>query len=246
MKPLFLIVTALLLPVMAAAGEGDEMLSRIDGNTRLADKDFSASITMIEENPDGSVERNAAKMFRRDRVDAFVLLIELPKDEKGQGYLQVADTLWFYDPESRKFSHTAARESIQDSDANNSDFGSASYAADYRVTAAREGTLGQYQVQILELEARHDEVAYPNKTIWVNQEPALVLKAEDYSLSGRLLRTSYYPGYTQSGDYYNPTTMIFVDALVEGSKTTVTFDEVSTQPLPDSVFTKAYIEQANR
>lgn len=246
MRPIHALITTLLLPAMAVAGEGEDILTKVDENTRLVDKDFSTSITMIEENADGSVERSAAKMFRRDRTDAFVLLVELPKAERGQGYLQVDETLWFYDPESRKFSYTSARESVQDSDANTSDFGSSNYSQDYEVASVQEGTLGKYDVNILELEARHDEVAYPKKKIWVNQDPALVLKAKDYSLSGRLLRTSYYPGYTQSGDYYNPTKMIFVDELVEGSKTTVVFEEVSTQPLPDSVFTKAYIEQANR
>jgi hypothetical protein len=37
-----------------------------------------------------------------------------------------------------------------------------------------------------------------------------------------------------------------VDALVQGKKTKITLTEVSIDPLPDSVFTKAYIERVNR
>jgi len=241
-----LIPLTLLFPLAALAADGNAILTAIDDNTRLEGGDFSASVTMIEEDPEDGVERNAAKMFRRDASDAFVILVELPEDERGQGYLKIDDTLWFYDPESRKFSYTSARESVQGSDANNSDFEPSGYAEDYTVTDIEPGTLGQYSVNILTLAAKHEEVAYPKKKLWVNQDPSLVLKSEEYSLSGRLLRTSYYPGYFQSGDFFNPKQMIFVDALVDGKKTTVTFNEISTRPLPDSVFTKPYIEQANR
>jgi len=237
---------SLLFPLTAMAADGDAILRAIDDNTRLNGGGFSASVTMIEEDPEDGIERNAAKMFRRDSTDSFVLLVELPENEKGQGYLKVDDTLWFYDPESRKFSYTSVRESVQGSDAKNSDFEPSGFAEDYTVTSVREDTLGQYDVHVLALQARNDEVAYPQKTLWVNRDPALVLKSEEYSLSGRLMRTSYYPGYFESDGFYNPKQMIFVDALVEGQKTTVTFNEISTQSLPDSVFTKAYVEQANR
>jgi hypothetical protein len=30
-----------------------------------------------------------------------------PESQLGQGYLKVDDNLWFYDPESRKFSHSS-------------------------------------------------------------------------------------------------------------------------------------------
>ena len=42
------------------------------------------------------------------------------------------------------------------------------------------------------------------------------------------------------------TKMIFVDEVVSGDKTTLTFDQVSTVDLDDSVFTKAYVERVNK
>jgi hypothetical protein len=60
------------------------------------------------------------------------------------------------------------------------------------------------------------------------------------------MRTSYFPSYTKAGDAYMATKMIFVDEVVSGDKTTLTFDQVSTIDLDDSVFTKAYVERVNK
>jgi hypothetical protein len=72
------------------------------------------------------------------------------------------------------------------------------------------------------------------------------LKAEEYSLSERLMRTSYYPHYARIEDRYFPDKMLFVDELKKGEKTQLTFTDLSIAPLPDSVFTKAYLEKVNR
>jgi hypothetical protein len=40
--------------------------------------------------------------------------------------------------------------------------------------------------------------------------------------------------------------MVFIDELVEGNKTQISVSEISTNDIPDHVFTKAYIERVNR
>jgi outer membrane lipoprotein-sorting protein len=222
------------------------ILSKIDNNTNLLGQDLSMVATMITESEQDGVEKNVVRMFRRDEGDQFLILFQEPENMKGQGYLQVDETLWFYDPESRKFTHTSMKDSFNDSDANNSDFGTSNLAEDYKIVSSTPGQLGKFTVNVLELTANHDEVTYPSMTLWVNDSPALVLKSESYSLSNRLMRTSYYPSYTQAGNTYVASKMIFVDEVVEGDKTTVTFDKVSTGQLSDDVFTKAYVERVNK
>jgi outer membrane lipoprotein-sorting protein len=236
----------LLAGVWAAAESGSDTLAAIDRNTNLLDNDVSMVSTMITESTTDGVEKNIVRMFRRDRDDTFLILFQEPENIRGQGYLQIDETLWFYDPESRKFTHTSIKDSFKDSDANNSDFGSSTWAIDYRVTGSEAAKLGSFSTHVLTLAATSDEVTYPSMKIWVNDSPLLVLKAEAYSLSGRLMRTSYFPSYTKAGDAYMATKMIFVDEVVSGDKTTLTFDQVSTIDLDDSVFTKAYVERVNK
>jgi hypothetical protein len=63
--------------------------------------------------------------------------------------------------------------------------------------------------------------------------------------TGRLLRTGFYPGDAKVDTQYVPSKMIFVDELAKGKKTTVTLSDVSKEAVPDSVYTKSYIERVN-
>ena len=163
----------------------------------LTDSDFSAVMTIITQDPEKGAEKFVVRQFRRDRENKFLLLIQEPKAQMGQGYLMDEENLWFYDPESRKFSHTSLKESFAGSDARNEDFTQSSLAKDYRATAYETGVLGNFDVYIIDLEAVHNEVADPYLRIWVSQGDNLVLKMESYSLTKRLMRTGALPQLRQ-------------------------------------------------
>jgi len=226
--------------------EAQEKLSFIDEQSNFENLDFSAVMTMISEDVETGIEKNVIQQFRKDSDDKFLMLFQEPAVQKGQGYLMIDDNLWFYDPESRKFSHTSMKDSFGGSHARNSDFGESSLSEDYRVLSVNEGKLGKYEVYILELEATNNEVTYPSQTMWVTKSNFLTLKTEDYSATGRLLRTSLFPSYGRVGEKFMPTKMIFTDELIEGNKTQISITDLSTRDLPDSLFTKAYVERVNR
>lgn len=240
---------ALTGPVLAfaqdAPADPEAVLEAVTQNSLFPD-DLTATVTLAEQDPAAGDETSTVRMFRRDADDTFLLLFERPETQLGQGYLNVADGLWFYDPESRQFTYTSAEESFGGSDARNSDFQASSLAADYDVASITAGTLGSFDVWVMELEAASDEVTYPYRKIWVARDPTLLLKSEDYSLTERLLRTSYYPSYARSGERYIADEQLFVDALVEGKQTQITLENISTAAIPDNVFTKAYVERVNR
>lgn len=242
------LIVAMLASSTALAAEPDiqGILKAIDDQSNFGDKDFWAVVTMIVQDPEKGEEKIVFRQYRRDREGKFLLLIEEPAVQRGQGYLMDEENLWFYDPESRKFSHTSLKESFEGSDARNSDFSQSSLADDYRVVGYETGVLGSYQVHVIDLEAVHNEVTDPFLRLWVAQGSNLVLKMESYSLTKRLMRTALFPNYVKVGDAVIPRTMVFVDELVEGSRTLVTISEPNFGELPDSVFTKSYVERANR
>ena len=247
------ILSAALLLAAAGSGafgiepaEAQEILEDIDAAMSFAASDFAAVMTMITEDPEAGIEKRVLQQYRRDRDDKFLILFQEPATQKGQGYLNVGDNLWFYDPESRKFSHTSMKEQFAGTDANNSDFRESTLAEDYRVTEVSQGTLGRYGVYIMSLQALTNEVTYPQRKIWVTTDTRLVLKSEDYSANGRLMRTSLIPAYARVEEKYIATRLIFVDNLIEGKKTQITLTDISFARLADSVFTKAYVERVNR
>ena len=247
MKTAFVLMIAVLsFDAGAQTVDFSKTLKTIDDRSNFYGKDFSAKVKLVTEDPEKATDTKVARSFRRDRSDTFLMLFLEPENQLGQGYLKVEDSLWFYDPESRKFTHTSMKENFQGTDAKNSDFGQSSLAADYQVAASSEGKLGAFEVWLLDLEAVNNEVTYPFKKLSVSKKDGFLLKSEDYSLSKRLLRTSYYTSYVKLGDSYIADSVQYVDALVKGKKTKITITEASIDPLPDSVFTKAYVERVNR
>ncbi len=229
-----------------STNDANDILGNVDTSRNFSGVDFTAVMTMISEDPDTGVEKKKVQQFRRDDSEMFLMLFIEPVSEKGQGYLNIGENLWFYDPQSRKFNHTSMKESFGGTDAKNSDFGASSMGDDYTVTKVEEGKLGRYEVYIMDLEGTNSEVTYPSVKIWITKKNSLVLKSEDYSATGRLMRTSLFPSYAKIADKFLATKMIFNDELIEGKKTQITLTDISTKNLPDSIFTKAYVERVNR
>ena len=118
----FLLITPLYL-FSINQEEGQQLLERLDSSLNFDDRDFAAVMTMISEDPETGIEKRVIQQYRRDADEKFLMLFVEPVTQRGQGYLMLEDNLWFYDPESRKFSHTSLKEQFGESDANNSDFG---------------------------------------------------------------------------------------------------------------------------
>ena len=248
-KNIIILMVLLIAGLSAVSGisltDANSILGTIDTSRNFSGTDFSAVMTMISEDTETGIEKKKVQQFRRDDQEMFLMLFIEPAAEKGQGYLNIGNNLWFYDPQSRKFNHTSMKESFGGTDAKNSDFGASSLGDDYKVNTVVDGKLGKYDVYIMDLKGTNSEVTYPEVKIWVTRSSNLILKSEDYSATGRLMRTSLFPSYAKVADKYLATKMIFVDELIEGKKTQITITDISTKVLPDSIFTKAYVERVN-
>jgi len=245
-----LMLSLALAPVVAqdAAAKVDvkALLAKIDAINDFTASDFSGLYTIVTEKPGEKQSVTQARMFRRDKTDQFLMLILLPEADKGQGYLMEGDNFWFYDPTSRKFNHSSVKEAISDSEVKNSDMTKHTLTDDYDVLSAKDGKLGKFPVWIIELKAKTTDVSYELMRLYVRQDQALVLKEEDMSVSGRLMRTTLYPKYADlGGGKFYPSQMLIVDEVNKGEKSQLTLAEMSTEKLPDKVFTKAFMEQSN-
>jgi len=252
MKRLALILLAVLALAAAkpAAAQGApdlaKVLALVDSRSTFPNVDFSAIVQIKTDDPEKGRSEDKIAFFRRDAKDAFLMLTLEPSSKKGQGTLLVEDNLWFYDPTSRKFTHTSLKDNYGDSAAKNSDFRSSSKAEDYEVVSYVEASIGKYECWVVDLRAKRDDVTYPFIKLWVSRGDYLQLKAEEYSLTKRLLRTSLFPSYAKIGDKYVATRSIFQDGLVAGKRTEIVMTDISVKPLSDEMFTKSYLEKVGR
>jgi outer membrane lipoprotein-sorting protein len=230
-----------------------ELLKKVDSLASYFGTDFSAQYTIVQNKPGGKPVTTVAGVFRRDSQETYVIVVMQPSISRGQGYLKQGQTVWFYDPESRRFNSSSNQDRFQNTNARNSDFTRSTLSEDYRVVAGEDVRLGQYNCRVLTLEAATKEISYPKMKIWVDEQ-GLLRKTEDYSLSGQLLRTSAIPEYTQISGRYVPAKILLVDALrgatINGrfvhEETQITITKPSFEKVPDSVFSKTFLEQVNR
>jgi len=229
------------------------LLARVDSLVSYLDTDFQAEYVIVQDKPGQPRTTTVAGIFRRDSREQYVIVIMEPLVSKGQGYLKEGNTLWFYDPESRRFNTTSSSSRFQNTNARNSDFTRSTLAQDYRVVAGENVQLGRFNCRLLTLEAVTTEVTYPRMKVWISDDN-LLRKTEDYSLSGQLLRTSVIPDYYNIGGRFVPRQLLFVDellgAVINGTfvneRTQIVINRPSFSRVADSVFSKTFLETVNR
>lgn len=230
--------------------EGRRILTRVDELVTYPQRDFSAEYTLTQERPGQGSSVTKMTFFRRDRADTYTILIMEPAADRGKGYLKIGENLWLYDPVDGRFTVTSSRDRFQNSNARNSDFTRSNLAEEYEIVGHNRGRLGAYETDVYDLEAVVDSVTFPIMRIWIDQDD-LVRKFEDYSLSGRHMRTTAIPTYRRLEDRYVPVRIVIQDELrgrtVDGQfrkeRTLIAVDKPSLRTLPDMVFTRAYLER---
>lgn len=230
-----------------------DLLVKVDRELSVLDTDFSAEYIIQKRDPGGAISSTRATVFRRDAKNQFLVLILEPVIDKGKGYLKIGENLWLYDPVGKTFTFTNARERFQNSSFKNSDFEPSRLSKDYKPISVERTKLGSYDCTLMELEAIGRDAPYPKMKIWISDDN-LVRKREEFSLSGAILRTVAIPSYQKMENKWLPASMVIIDHLqfksvngkVEYERTTVTISKPSLKALPDTVYTKDYLERVAR
>jgi hypothetical protein len=240
----------LLAPAAAEQADFVGILKKADSLVTFPDTDFSALYSFVQETPGQGSSSKQAMVFRRDIENTYLIVIVKPAEDKGKGYLKSGNNLWYYDPVSRRFTFTSAKDRFQNMNARNSDFTRSNLAGDYKVVGSARAKLGKYDCWVLDMEATSDDITFPKMKIWISDD-GLVRKTEDHSYSGQHVRTVAFPQYQQIGTRYIPQTVVILDelrgAMVNGvfakERTTYTIARPSLQRLPDATFTKTWLEK---
>ncbi|HUW40813.1 MAG TPA: outer membrane lipoprotein-sorting protein [Rectinemataceae bacterium] len=247
---LALAAMAVLPPLFAQQSNPIAMLKKADALVTFPNSDFSAEYTFVQETPGQGRSTKQAMVFRRDSENTYLIVMLYPIEDKGKGYLKSGNNLWFYDPVSRRFTFTSAKDRFQNMNARNSDFTRSNLAGDYKVTGRSREKLGQYDCTVLDLAAKSNDITFPKMKIWISED-GLPRKTEDFSFSGQHVRTTAFPVYQKVGDHFVPQTVVIVDELkgavingvFEKERTIYTISRPSLARLPDATFTKAWLEK---
>jgi hypothetical protein len=234
------------------AAQMNTLLTIIDDRQRNSG-DFKARAFIEQREKDKNDVFFETVFYRRDGSDQFLILFLKPKTEAGKGYLRIDKNLWMYDPATGKWERRTERERIGGTNSRSDDFDPIYLARDFTAVYVGSEKLGNFGVHHMKLTAKPGaKVADPIIELWVDQATGNILKQQGYALSGRLLRTAYYPKWekvfsaSKGADVYTPKEIRIFDEVEKENRTTVLIEQVDLAPLDKNVFTKAWLESKSR
>ena len=246
---------ALLIAQQASAltqQETDALVKVVD-ERQHNNGDWAASCYMESKEKDKTDVVYDLVYFRRTEGQRLLILFTKPKSEAGKGYLRIEKNLWMYDPSTGRWERRTERERIGGSDTRRGDLDESRLAEEYTARWEADEKLGKFDTHKLLLDVKEGiDVAFPRIRLWIDAATGNILKRQEMALSGRLMRTSYYPKWrkvhseSKSGDVWYPEEMRFYDEIEKANSTLILVREVDLRSLNPNVFTKAWLESKSR
>lgn len=253
----FIISAAILLSpasVLFALGteETAKLVASIDEKQRNTG-DYKSLVFIEEKERDKPTKLLEAVVYRRDEDDKWIILLTKPKSEAGKGYLRIDKNIFLYEPVLGRWERMTERARIGGTNSQRSDFDESRLSEEFSHQYIGLEKLGKFSVHHLKLSAKPNiDVAFPISHLWVDKETQSILKKQDYSMSEKLMRTTYYPKwermYSQSkkADVFVPKEIRIFDEVEKDNSTVIFLKEVSLDALEVNIFTKAWIEKKSK
>ncbi len=235
-----------------SAKQMEHMLKEVD-DRQSNNGDYKALIFLEQKEKDKNDILYDAVVYRRDIDDKLMIMFLKPKSEAGKGYLRLDKNLFMYDPTVGKWDRRTERERIGGTTSQRADFDESRLASEFDPTFVGDEKLGKTAVHHLKLQAKPgSDVAYPVVHLWLDQKTHNMLKQQQLALSGRLMRTAYYPKWgklyseSKKADVYFPQEIRIYDEIEKQNHTTIIVRKVDLRPLDANIFTKAWLESKSR
>jgi hypothetical protein len=225
----------LYLPSLHAAMSPKEILKQADearGNAEVVE--WQIDIESVE---GGRQQARTIKVTARD----FNSLAEFlaPPNVKGQKLLMLDRNMWFAKPGLSKAVPISPRQKLMGGAANG-DIASTNYAGDYKVSQTSEDVVNNEPCYLFDLNAVDNRATYDRIKYWISKERLVGVKAEFYTVSGKMFKTATF-------EYKNSITiggkpkefiskMVITSAIVKEDVTTMNYGKVLIRKVPDSIF----------
>jgi len=169
----------------------------------------------------------------------FLAIFMAPPRVKGQKILMVSHNMWFMRPGLRKAVPVSPRQRLIGGAAYG-DIAATNYADDYETTSLVADAFGGEECYLFDLKAITKNATYDRIKYWVSKERTLGIKAEFYTVSGKLFKSAIFE-YNNEIQFQSKTQpfiskMIITDHLSGEDHTTMTFTEQEIAEIPAATF----------
>lgn len=171
--------------------------------------------------------------------DNSLATFSAPADVKGQMLLMKQNNMWFVKPGLSKPINISPRQRLIGG-ASNADIAATNYVGDYNAVITGAESIDNEDCYVMDLTAKNTNVSYDKIKYWVSKTRNVGVKAEFYSVSGKLLKTAYFK-YDQEIEISGEkvpfvSEMKIEDAMVTTSVTVMTYSNIKITTLTPSDF----------
>jgi outer membrane lipoprotein-sorting protein len=162
-----------------------------------------------------------------------------PANVKGQKLLMLDRNMWFAKPGLSKAVPISPRQKLLGAAANG-DIASTNYAGDYNVAKMSDSTINGEPCYLLDLSAVDSRATYDKIKYWISKERLVGVKAEFYTISGKMFKTAAFEYKNSISIDGKPrefiSRMVITSAIIKDDVTTMHYRKAVINNIPDSIF----------
>ncbi|WLI78610.1 outer membrane lipoprotein-sorting protein [Kosakonia sp. H02] len=246
-----LVIFTTLIPAVSAANPAQDIIRRAD-EIRSPNQPFRYTVTVQEYN------ENIAQAENKQVFDISMRFIKpengIPADARSlvrfiypprdKGKIMLSDwyQLWFYSPELRR-PMPVSREQRLIGQISNSDVIVTNFEYSYNAILLDDVSCNGKKCFQLSLDRRSNDVIYPKIIYQVEKNTYHPYQASYYAQDGKLLKDVLYQDYRQVLGKERPMKIIVKDARHGKKITVMEYSDVRLESLPESFFTREYIQR---
>jgi outer membrane lipoprotein-sorting protein len=222
---------------------GEEIMKRVDKNRFYEEIEYKGK--MIIRKGD-KVRTKQMHVYAQGEEKALIEFTN-PSD-MGTKYLKLGDEMWVYFPDAEdevKISGHMLRESMMGSDFSYEDImENKKLLEKYSVEVVGSEVVDNRDCYILELNAIDKDVTYAKRKSWVDKEKFVILKAQLFALSGKLLKEVEMKEIQQYDDRYFATKVIMRDKVMKDTSTTFEMEDIDFDAdIPDNNYSRRRLQR---
>lgn len=240
---LTLFAAGLLHTGITPANEDDtarQVLEKAD-RIRFPREGFEVDVQIRSAAPGQSAELRKYRVLSKGNANTIVMITE-PASERGQIMLMKDRDLWVFLPSVSQPVRLSLSQRLTGQVANG-DLARSNFSGDYTPKILRNEVIDGENHYVLELTAVDRGVTYSRVVYWVKQANFRPHRAEFYSVSNRLLKTTRYENFQMMLGAQRPTRLVMEDALRKGEESVLEYSAMKLRDLPDKVFTKEHLNK---
>ena len=246
LRHLFSVILLFAVVASSASAESNDaelaqnILEKAD-QIRFPRESFQVDVSITTTAPDQPADMHKYRILSKGNENSVVMATE-PASERGQIILMKGRDLWIFMPSISQPVRLSLSQRLTGQVANG-DLARANFTGDYTPTILRTDIIDGEKYFVLELIGVDRSVTYHKVLYWVRQSNFWPYRAEFYSLSDRLLKTSRYENFQMLLGKQRPTRLVMEDTLRKGEESVLEYSAMTLRDLPDKIFTKDYLKK---